>query len=200
MSENTDKISLRRHMAVTIATMSAEERADADRRIPERFRQWLSCVVGKPEPGFWEGLTLLAFMPLPDEPEITPLLIQCMENNGTLVLPRLGAGNELVLCRIGNLERDLQPGAYGILEPHRDLPPFDMMSVDVALIPGRAFSEGGERLGRGLGCYDRLLCAMTAKRVALAYDCQILPAIPVAEHDRQVHVIVTPTRIMECRA
>ncbi len=83
-----------------------------------------------------------------------------------------------------------QCGPYDILEP-RDgvaVPPGD---IDLAIVPAVAFSPAGDRLGHGGGHFDRLLAPLRCPRIGLALEAQILPAIPVRDHDEAVDVVVT---------
>ena len=72
---------------------------------------------------------------------------------------------------------------YDILEP--DGEPFtEYASIDLAVIPGMAFTLDGERLGRGKGYYDRLLAKMPmVYKLGLCFPFQILDAIPTDEND-----------------
>jgi 5-formyltetrahydrofolate cyclo-ligase len=84
---------------------------------------------------------------------------------------------------------------YGIAEP-RDKSLIDPGHLELLVVPGRAFSTAGVRLGRGAGYYDRFLSAhprvMTA---ALAFDEQVAAALPCDDRDRPVDWVVTPTRV-----
>jgi 5-formyltetrahydrofolate cyclo-ligase len=64
------------------------------------------------------------------------------------------------------------------------------------------FDDQGNRLGWGAGYYDRLLADARrgAPIIALAYECQIVPAIPPRDHDVRVSVIVTDQRVIRSRA
>lgn len=68
-------------------------------------------------------------------------------------------------------------------------------TYDLVIVPGVAFTERGDRLGRGGGWYDRLLPQLRADcaTVGVAFDVQVLPELPVEPHDAQVHVVVTET-------
>ena len=67
-------------------------------------------------------------------------------------------------------------------------------TVGVALVPGRAFSETLERLGRGAGCYDRLFRNGGPARAGVAYDFQIFPRLPAGEYDARMEAVLTPSR------
>lgn len=68
-------------------------------------------------------------------------------------------------------------------------------AYDLVIVPGVAFTERGDRLGRGGGWYDRLLPQLRddCATVGVAFDIQVLPELPVEPHDRQVRVVVTET-------
>lgn len=97
---------------------------------------------------------------------------------------------------------DLEEGAFGILEPKRErrqlasrrVAPAD---VDVALVPGVAFDRQGNRLGHGAGYYDRLLAELSpsACLIGLAYECQLVEAIPHEPHDVGMDLVVTESNL-----
>lgn len=74
----------------------------------------------------------------------------------------------------------------------------------VALVPGLAFTERGDRLGRGGGHYDRVLAraplAGAVLAIGLAFDLQVVRSIPVADHDRRVDLLVTESRTIRTAA
>jgi 5,10-methenyltetrahydrofolate synthetase len=97
----------------------------------------------------------------------------------------------------------LRPGSYGILEP----PPDDAacsvvapQTIDLVIVPGLAFDRAGGRLGQGAGFYDAFLphCQI-ARKLGLAFDWQIVDAVPMNE-ERDVSlngVIVVDSRVGE---
>lgn len=94
--------------------------------------------------------------------------------------------------------RDLQPGYRGIREPAVVTEALVASHFDLIIMPGVAFDTTGHRVGRGGGYYDRWLPTVTAPRLALAYECQLFPAVPVAAHDQMVDDIVTERRVIHC--
>ncbi len=100
--------------------------------------------------------------------------------------------------------KGLEVGMYGI----RNVPAAERQviapeALDLAIVPGAAFTVEGARLGLGGGYYDRYLGnrAPQAERVALAFDALVLPRperykIPMEAHDIWVDVLVTETRVL----
>ena len=57
-----------------------------------------------------------------------------------------------------------------------------------------AMDAAGRRLGRGKGHYDATLAAYGGSSVALVFDSQLVPEVPVGEHDRRVGAVCTEAR------
>jgi 5-formyltetrahydrofolate cyclo-ligase len=86
----------------------------------------------------------------------------------------------------------LVPARYGLLEPAAGAPLVAVEDVAAFVIPGIAFDRAGGRIGWGRGHYDATLArAPGALRVALAFECQIVDAVPREPHDIAVHFIIT---------
>ena len=93
---------------------------------------------------------------------------------------------------------DLTPDRFGILAPteSRRTNRHRIERPELALVPGLGFDvANGHRLGRGAGYYDRYLAARPdTVAVGLAFDEQVVSALPYDEHDVAMRVLVTPTR------
>jgi 5-formyltetrahydrofolate cyclo-ligase len=86
---------------------------------------------------------------------------------------------------------------YGILEPPEDAPSIPPEDVDVILVPALAVDADGQRIGSGLGYYDRLLPQLPrAFKLALVYDFQLLAEMPALAHDQPVDCVVTDKRVL----
>ena len=82
------------------------------------------------------------------------------------------------------------------LEKGEVIPPEEL---DLIIVPGIAYDTRGERLGMGGGFYDAYLDRATkAKRIALAFSCQLVAKIPMEDHDVRVHKIITEQGIYSC--
>jgi 5-formyltetrahydrofolate cyclo-ligase len=72
--------------------------------------------------------------------------------------------------------------------------------IDCFIVPGLAFDQQGNRLGRGRGFYDKLLNNVSVPKIALAYDIQIIAEVPVTKYDVPVTVVITEIEIIQNNA
>ena len=79
-------------------------------------------------------------------------------------------------------------GRFGIEEPQT---PLYHGAIDVAVVPGMAFSAAGHRLGRGRGYYDRFLAQCACYKIGLCFSFQCLDAIPAEPHDIMMDEVIT---------
>lgn len=187
----TGKSTIRIEMTQRIRAWAPSVKARLDIAILEHLRQ---VFLLHPDCGG----TLLAYAPLPDEPDCMPWLREEDALGRRIVFPRLNEAGTLTCQEGGAGFSALRQGRYGILEPAPDARCVSLDAVRVILVPGRAFTVSGARLGRGGGHYDRLLRGFGGLRIALAYEEQIRSALPVADHDEPVDLLVTPDRILPC--
>lgn len=75
----------------------------------------------------------------------------------------------------------------------------DINTLNLLIVPGVAFDLHGGRMGLGQGFHDKCLLAFRGKRVALAYDFQVVPDLPAAVRGRKVDWIVTEKRLIRCQ-
>jgi len=86
-------------------------------------------------------------------------------------------------------------GPHGVREPLENWGEVVPDSLSAVIVPGLAFGEGGERLGRGGGFYDRLLASSpTPLRVGIAPDSLVFPDLPLQPWDQPVDIILTERR------
>lgn len=87
------------------------------------------------------------------------------------IIPAVVAANE-----------DLVSGPYGIAQPHNENnQAIELKDIDLIAVPGVAFDQKGNRLGRGQGYYDRFLRRLpdSTPSVGLAFDFQVVSSLPV---------------------
>lgn len=86
------------------------------------------------------------------------------------------------------------PGALGIEEPAGA--EVGLSAIDLLVVPALAVDERGGRLGRGKGHYDATLAICPAVAIALVFEVQLVPQVPVGEHDRRVAAVCTEARLI----
>ena len=87
-------------------------------------------------------------------------------------------------------------GNHGIQEPENaSLVPVG--DVDLIIVPGVAFDNNGNRLGRGGGYYDRILEGFCGVKAAVAFEFQLFADIPHETNDIPVNCIVTESKVYD---
>ncbi len=77
-----------------------------------------------------------------------------------------------------------------------DIPIFPENSI--ILIPGRAFTKDGKRIGRWGGYYDKVLDKNpTLRSIWVAFSCQIFTELPQDSWDQRVDEVVFAENILE---
>ncbi|MFO1204427.1 MAG: 5-formyltetrahydrofolate cyclo-ligase [Burkholderiales bacterium] len=153
-------------------------------------------------PEYRRARVVMAYMSMGAEFETEAFVQRALADGKRLVLPRVNRGERrLDLFAVSDLEAELAPGVWGILEPLPErCATVAATAVDFVLVPGLGFDGDGGRLGYGGGFYDRLLVAMTtATRVAAAFSAQVVDAVPMTAHDQRVELVVTEDGLLRSR-
>ena len=183
-----ERTTLRTRILSARDSLSAIERQRKSRAITER-------LLALPE--FADARNVFAYVSFRSEVGTQPLIAHCLKKGVTVSVPlTLVKEHRLRPYAITDPGRDLVPGYCGILEPLQALPLVDPASIEVVVTPGSVFDAMGGRLGYGGGYYDRFLqtAAPQALRVGLAYDLQVIAAVPLESHDQQLDYLITETR------
>jgi len=149
---------------------------------------------------FIESKIVLLYVNRKNEVPTQRILKRSLNYNKILVLPAFDPHTfRMTPLKVDHLSSDLKRGPHQVLEPDNDrckIVPIEYL--DIAIIPGWAFDEKGGRLGSGEGHYDRLIpkLSVTTRKVALAYECQLTPQIPMESHDKHVDILITEERII----
>jgi 5-formyltetrahydrofolate cyclo-ligase len=147
---------------------------------------------------FLRARSVLAYAGFGEEVDTSGFLRAVLDAGKTLILPRVEkASGTLGLYEVRNLEQDLLPGQWGIREPRPDANRrVALRAAEFVLTPGLAFDARCNRLGYGKGYYDRLFgdCPGALPfRLALAFDCQRVEAVPVGISDVRLDAVITPS-------
>jgi 5-formyltetrahydrofolate cyclo-ligase len=141
----------------------------------------------------WQRASQVMFyVPMSGELNVNSLIENGLKNRKLVALPRFSVKiNAYEACEIDNLS-DLVPGKFSVPEPSPDSQIMDTKQLDLAIVPGVAFSGLGGRLGRGGGFLDRLLADIPAKKCGVCFKQQVYPDVPVERHDVKMDMIATP--------
>ena len=132
--------------------------------------------------------TILLYHSLPDEVD-THQLIRTLHSIGKLVLLPTIKGEELELHEYTD-ENALAPSFQFNIQESTGRLYTDYHLIDLAIIPGMAFTPSGDRLGRGKGYYDRLLPKLSCPLIGLAFPFQILDTLPCEPHDIRMTEVI----------
>ncbi len=182
------KAELRRQLKEEGTRHSAEERQIASDAIRSSLMQWTR----------WKhASSVLIFHPLPDEPDLIPLVKESLVLGRTVALPAFDVATQsYVALQIRDFDTDLVSGRFGVKEPRAGCPCVPINRLDFALVPGVGFDLMGGRLGRGRGYYDRLLAGVDANKCGVGFDWQVRVAIPLESHDIRLEFLVTQSRLL----
>jgi 5-formyltetrahydrofolate cyclo-ligase len=143
--------------------------------------------------------TVLVTLPFGSEWDTRPLIEALLHRGKVVAVPRVNVTTRMIdLLVITHAVDDVTAGYRGISEPAIHCAAIATTEVDWILVPGVAFDASGRRLGYGGGYYDRLLphARQDARRVAGAFELQIVQSVPAAPHDLSVDVVVTEERLI----
>jgi 5-formyltetrahydrofolate cyclo-ligase len=145
------------------------------------------------------GDIVSGFASLPDEFRIWPLLRRLNRDGQRLALPVMQGKMKPLLFRAWTPGDALDRRVWGIGEPKPDKP---VLEPDILLVPLLAFDRRGWRLGYGGGFYDRTLTALRARKpivaVGLAYDEQLIDAVPHLDYDQRLDWVLRPSGPLRC--
>jgi 5-formyltetrahydrofolate cyclo-ligase len=189
METTSEKVKLREQMREKLAMLTAAEARARSATVWER----LTAL-----PQFANATSLLIYISRGNEIATHGLIQQLLAMGKRVCVPSFDhARQQYVASELRDFETELATGKYGILEPRPEfVRSMAAAKLEALVVPGLAFDATGNRLGRGLGFFDRLLRGAQGARIALAYDFQILKTVPAQSHDQRVDFLITETRLI----
>ena len=143
---------------------------------------------------FQSASIILAYMALPDEADLTEVIHSALAQRKRVYIPKVNP--ETSTMDFYQYNGETQTGTFNIQEPvstdKKNLfCPEAEMEPTLVLVPGRAFTKDGKRLGRGKGYYDKYLARLN-KQAGIAGVClqfQLVGDLPADEHDIRMDFI-----------
>ena len=171
--------------------MSPSEVRKKSKRIKERLFEMTEIR---------ESQSILFYISYRNEVHTHEMIKETLAKGKRVIVPKPNKEDRTLCLSVLTKWEDLELGAYDILEPKKECVievPID--SIDVMIIPGVVFDVRGNRVGHGMGFYDRLLeNTHYAHLIGLAFELQIVDVITVETHDVKIDKIVTEERIITC--
>ncbi len=170
-------------------------------RVAQKNKEEISrdiCEEFMAMPEYAAAKTVLWYVDAGSEVRTRHMLPEAMAKAAKVIIPFcIVETNQLELFWLEDMG-ELVEGAYKILEPASDLRMLPSKRVqpeelDLVAVPGTAFDPSGGRMGQGKGYYDRLLSRVRpdCPLIALSFECQVFPSIPVAAHDVYMDLVLT---------
>jgi len=153
------------------------------------FDEALNTVVIA-HPSFQQASTVLGFVPIGSEPDITPVLEEALRLGKALYLPCCEPNTRTMTFRQVSSLSELIPGAHGIPGPPKNNSAFSIQHSALCLVPGLAFNDAGFRLGYGGGYYDRFLANFQGTAMGICYAA-MRQAVPQDAYDCAVDIVIS---------
>ena len=185
------KIQIREDISQIISELSKSQIDEKTRAIEARLFEFAN---------FLESKIALLYVGGDNEVQTKMIIERSYAYNKIVVLPAFDSEKfNMNLMKVDQFAKELIPGPRKVLEPDaKRCKTVPMDRIDIAIIPGLAFDEKGGRIGSARGYYDRLIpkLAITTRKVALTFEEQIVPQVPMESHDKHVDIIITEKRII----
>jgi 5-formyltetrahydrofolate cyclo-ligase len=126
---------------------------------------------------------------LKDEVDTKYLISESLKNK-IVLLPRI-INNKIIFIVI-NKDTIYTKSNLGIMEPIGEE---YLGNIDLIIVPGIAFDNNLNRLGFGMGYYDKYLNNKDIYKIGLCYSNQIISLVPNNELDIKMDMVITNERV-----
>lgn len=138
---------------------------------------------------FKQAKTFFIYLATGNEVQTQDLIVDLLKHNKVVTIPKVINRHTMIPVQIFDLN-SLQKNHFGILEPS-STKKFSK-KLDIAIVPGLAFTKEGNRLGMGGGYYDKFLTENPdIYSIGLGYDFQMTSKLPTTQHDKKLSLIAT---------
>lgn len=181
------KAHIRRQMLKKREGLDRDYCENADRGILERVLELEA---------YRQADVIFAYVSTAGEVDTRKLIDCALEAGKRVAVPKCGLKGIMKAYSISSL-KELETGAYGILEPVGSCREVRPEEIGLAVVPCVCCCQSGVRLGYGGGYYDRYLPDTRAVRAALCRERMMAGDIPTEKHDCPMDLVVTEERVLE---
>ncbi|HXE55591.1 MAG TPA: 5-formyltetrahydrofolate cyclo-ligase [Tepidisphaeraceae bacterium] len=179
-----NKAAIRKRLREIVAALSETERHQ---------KSITACSLVAASPEFAAARVVMLFLSTPHEIDTASLALKSWQAGKTVVVPKVSWDQRRMLpVEISSLTTSMTTSGPGVREPVSGQP-IPVGFIDLVIVPGLGFSSDGHRIGRGMGFYDRFLAQPEFLGVScgLAFDEQIVPELPVLDHDMPLSMLAS---------
>ncbi len=137
---------------------------------------------------------VMAYYSHKNEPNLLAFMHALLDMGKKVALPYV-AGNDNLIAVEYTFDSVMKSNIYGIAEPIIQNES-EQAEPDVVLVPGIAFDTALNRIGYGVGYFDRFLKETRALKIGICYDMQIVPHIKAEPYDVAMDMLVTERRVI----
>lgn len=161
----------------------AEKRLELSKRIAQRIIE---------DEEFTQAKTILIYRAVRGEVRLEPLEELSSGMGKEFCYPLCVENHEMIALKPQGDDSWVK-GAYGIMEPVRDLSDeIAPEEIDLVICPCTVFDEKCNRMGMGAGYYDRFLPkCVNARVVSVAFEAQKVDTVPTDEWDKPMEKTFT---------
>lgn len=156
-----------------------------------------ACLLVTQSPEFAAARSVMLYLPMVQEVDTAAIALRAWQRGMTVVVPKVHwEGKRILPVEINSLTSGITTTGPGVREPIGGKP-VPVSDIDLVIVPALGFSETGYRIGRGMGFYDRFLAQgdFTGLSCGLAFEEQILPSLPVQDHDMPLSMLASDRRL-----
>jgi 5-formyltetrahydrofolate cyclo-ligase len=175
---------IRRQLREKLSSMSEDDR---------HIKSLSACSFVAGTADFAAARVIMLYLSSPTEVETAPLALRAWQDGKTVVVPKVSWDQRRMLpVELTSLNSGLTTTGPGVREPISGAP-IPLNLIDLVVVPGLGFTVTGHRIGRGMGFYDRFLAQseFIGLSCGLAFEEQIVPELPVLDHDIPLSMLAT---------
>lgn len=153
-------------------------------------------------PEFITARVIMVYLDARGEVRTDGIIRYCWDNGKRVAVPVCVPKTHQLLASELMSFNELQNGFYNIREPKQEyIRLISPDQLDLIIVPAVAYDRRGYRIGYGGGYYDRFLSSIsrTMPLVGIAFDLQIIEAVPVEDFDIPVNMVITESGIIRMR-
>ncbi len=178
----------RTKMKAQLGEISAEEREHLDNKVLEQL------VTYQP---YLNAGTIGLTVAMKHEINTTKIIERAWNDGKKVAVPKCHPESKQMIFHYLTNWNQLETVYFGLKEPkEEETPVCPNREIDLLLVPGLIFDRKGFRIGFGGGYYDRYLQEYSNETVSLAYEIQLVEAVPVESFDIPVQTIISNERIV----